>query len=123
MIDAGDAPFFFDLFDAKNFSTVAFAPGAIHFDLFGHELAEVFIRSDHVDFVKAIGLGTVSERADDIVGLVSVEFDNRDAKSLGHAVEVGHGGGKVLGHIFAVGLIFGVDTVALRRCRGVEDDC
>ena len=123
MIDAGDAPFFFDLFDAKNFSAVAFAPGAIHFDLFGHELAEVFIRSDHVNFVKAVGLGTVSKCTDDIVGLVTVEFEHRNAKSLGHAVEVGHGGGKVFGHIFAVGLIFGVNTVALRRCGGVEDDC
>ena len=68
------------------------------------------------------GLGLRGEGADDVVGLVAVEFEDRDVEGLAEALEVGQGGGEVLGHLVALGLVFGKELVARGRGGGVEGD-
>ena len=122
LINSDDAPLFEDGGDVEDLDFIALAPGAVHVDALGHELPEVFVRGDHVDGLKVFFFGAVGEGADDVVSFVAVEFEDGDAEGLGDAVEVGHGGGEVLRHFLAVGLVLGVDDMPLGRCGGIKDD-
>jgi hypothetical protein len=84
-----DAPLLTDFFNAPDLGAVALAGGAIHLDLFCDQLAEVFVRGDHVDFIKTVGLGPAGEGADDVIGLVAVLLQHRQAECLRNPVEVG----------------------------------
>ena len=97
------------------------AGGAIHFDLFGHKLAKVLIWGDHEDFVKAIGLSTVSEGADNVVGLVAIHLEYRNPERFGDTAKVWHCSGEVFWHGFALRLVFRVQNVACGWGRGIKD--
>ena len=97
------------------------AGGTIHFDLFGHKLAKVLIWGDHEDFVKAIGLSTMSEGADNVVGLIAIHLEYRNPKCFSDPAKMRHRGGEVFWHGFALSLVFWVQNVACGWGRSIKD--
>ena len=66
--------------------------------------------------------GLARERADDVVGLVAVEFEHGQVEGADEALDVGDGGAEFLGHFLALGLVGGKFLVARGGRGGVEDD-
>ena len=85
----------------------------------GHELSVVLVGRHHVGEV-ALGLGHAAERADDVVGLVAVDFYHRDAVGREYLLDVRDGGGDVLGLLLALRLVLGVGLMAESAALGVE---
>ncbi len=101
---------------------LAFQRGAIHEYGVGHELAIVLVGRHHIRDEAAVG-GAVSQRADDVVGLISGQLHDGNAHRLQHPLDIRNRQGYVLGLLVAPGLIVGKHIVAERMAAdGVEAD-
>ena len=98
------------------------AAGFPHVGALVDELGEVLVGSDHERFDVAACLGLGGEGADDVVGLETVEFEDGDVEGLAEAFEVGEGGGEILGHGVALGLVFRIEGMSGGGGGGVEGD-
>ncbi len=98
----------------------AAAPGFPHRAGLGDQLSEILVGGDHEGFEVTPGVGLPGEGADDVVGLVAVQFEDRDVERFTEALEVGEGGGQFLRHVLAVGLVLGKELVAGSGRGGVE---
>jgi len=97
---------------AENFHVGAGTTGTEEGDVIGDELGEILVRGDHEDF-EAFGFGLFGQGADDVVGFVAVFFKDGDVEGLGEFENKGDGGAEFLGHLLALGLVFGEVDVAL----------
>lgn len=118
---AFDAPFGADFGWAEDFDVGALAAGFVDFDVVGDELAEVFVWSDH-EGLHLEGVGFFGEDADDVVGFEAVLGEDGDAHGVEEALDLGDGGGDVLGHFLALSFVVGEEVVARGGGGGVEDD-
>ena len=89
LVAALDAPLGQHLGHAEDFRAVAHAAGAIDEDAFIHELAEILVGRDHVggEFFPALER-LAGERADDVVGLITVELERGQIEGADEALHV-----------------------------------
>ncbi len=84
----------------------------------GDQLQHVFV-GRHDDHVVALGLGLLGERADDVVGLVAGQLDDRDPIGRQGLADLGKLRGEIVRHRHAVGLVLGVRLVPQGPLRPV----
>lgn len=83
-------------------------------------MGKIFIGRHH-EGVEAPGfLSAPGHRADDIVGFVAIEDQNRDFEGCTELFDFGNGGREFLGHCFPLCLVVWVEFMARGRCRGIE---
>ena len=87
MIGPFHAPFFADFRKGEELGGVAHAAGFVDEGLFGDELAEVFVRRDHVA-LETLRLRAPGERADDVVGFVAVASQPGDVEGFEKPADV-----------------------------------
>ncbi len=69
-----------------------------------HELPVVFIRGHHIGFKTLCG-GTGSESSYDVIGLIALNLDDRDAIGFENPFYIGYRGRDVLGLFVSLGLV------------------
>ena len=84
----------------------------------GDQLQHVFV-GRHDDHVVTLGFGLLGERADDVVGLVAGQLDDRDPIGRQGLADLGELRGEIVRHRHAVGLVLGVRLVPLGPLRPV----
>ncbi len=89
-------------------------------DVLVHQLAQVLVAAGH-DHFDALRRGRLGQRADHVVGLDVGHAEHGPAHELHHLVDGIDLAAQVVGHRRAVGLVFGVQVVAKRLARRVED--
>ena len=87
--------------------------------VFAHQLTVVLVGRHHVDVVAGRS-PLLREGADHVVGLIALDFENRDAHGFEHPLDVGHRDEYVLRSFGAVGLVFGEDLAAETAPLGIE---
>ncbi len=121
LVGPHDAPLRQHLGHAEDFGVVALARGTVDEDMLVNELAEILVGRHHVGR-EIFFDGLAGERANDVVGFVAVEFEHGQVEGADEALDVGNGGGKLLGHFLALRLVGGKFDVARGGRVGVEDD-
>ena len=98
--------------------------GIEDFDVWSHQLAEVLIGSDHIS-KETLLLCLMGEGADDIIGLVALDFKDGYAVGLEDTFDIRHGNEDALGRLLAIGLVELVTLVpegfASRRVKAHSD--
>lgn len=86
--------------------------------MIGDELPEVFVWGDH----EALAIsGSVGDHgSDEVIGLETIEDEERDAECGEETFDMREGGDEILGHGFAVGFVFGEEDVTFGGGWGIE---
>ena len=84
-----------------------------------YQLAVVLVGRDHEDLVTRLD-AFLRQRADHVVCLVTLDFEDRDAHGFQHPFDIGDGEEDVLGRLGAVGLVLGKYLPAEAASLGVE---
>ncbi len=84
-----------------------------------YQLAVVLVGRDHEDLVTRLD-AFLRQRADHVVGLVTLDFEDRDAHRFQHTLDIGDGQEDVLGRVGTVGLVLGRYLPAEAAALGVE---
>ena len=87
--------------------------------VFAYQLPVVLVGRHHVDVVAGRS-PLLREGADHVVGLIALDFENRDAHGFEHPLDIGHRNEYVLRSLGAVGLVFGEDLAAETATLGIE---
>ena len=117
-----DAPDFGELLGGDGFVVGAFAAGLPHGGGVGDELGKVFVGGDHEGVVIAFVVGGLGEGADEVVGFVAIDFEEGDGEGFAEFFAGGDGGAEFVGHLVAVGFVFGILFVARGGGGGVPGD-
>ena len=115
-------PEFFQRGEVYDLPFLTLSPRLPHDAVLRNELAEVLVRSDHECFEAALFLRLAGEGSDDVIGLVTVEFQNGDSEGLTEAFDAGKGRCKIFGHFLPVGFVCRIDLVAGRWCPCVKSN-
>ena len=91
----------------------------IHPDALRDELPIVLVGRHHVGLDAPL-VSLLSQRADDVVGLVALHFEHRNAVGGQYLLDDGYGEADGLGRFLSLCLVFGEGLVAERRAVGVE---
>ena len=84
-----------------------------------YQLAVVLVGRHHEDLVTRLD-AFLRQRADHVVGLVTLDFEDRDAHGFQHTLDIGDGEEDVLGRLGTVGLVLGKYLPAEAAALGVE---
>ncbi len=106
-----------------NFGVFAGSARAVELHARAHELRGILVGRGDID-VKPLRGAFHGKRADYVIRLKSIGAHDGYAQRLGKLEGVGNGGGEVLGHLFALGLVGCVGLVAESRDAGIHrQDC
>ena len=92
---------------APHFSRTASASRAVHFDIFRHQLAEVFVGGHHVYF-KPFFLGFLGHKANHVICFESFLSDGRNVHPLQQLENPGHRAFDVFWGFVPIGLVIRV---------------
>ena len=84
-----------------------------------NELSEVFVGGHHIG-CKSLLFSLFRQSSNHIVGFVAFHAVNRNVESLDEPYYIRYGLAEVVGHLFAVGLVFAVFGLPLRGAGHVE---
>ena len=107
-------------------STISMLPSApfgalllVYLAIVTYQLAVVLVGRHHEDLVTRLD-AFLRQRADHVVGLVTLDFEDRDAHGFQHTLDIGDGEEDVLGRLGTVGLVLGKYLPAEAAALGVE---
>ena len=115
----GHTPDFRQLGQADHRMLVALAAGLPHEGVRRKQLGKILVGRDH-ERLKALGLRTLDQCPDDVVGLKAVDFQHRNVKCAAEVFHMRNRGSEFLGHFIALRLVGGETDVSRRWCRGIE---
>ena len=84
-----------------------------------HELSVILVGGHHIDIVTRLD-ALLRKGSDHVVGLVPLDFEDRDAHRFEHPLDVGHRKQDVLGRLGTVRLVLGEDVAAETAPLGIE---
>ncbi len=121
LVDVRDAPFRQHLRDAERLRVIAHARGPVLQDVLADELPEILVGRHHVGGETGF-FRLARERADQVVGLVAIQLEDREVERADHALDVGQRLAELLRHRVALRLV-GLEFLVPRGRRvGVEND-
>ncbi len=114
-----DIPLFTNFLGAEDVDRVAHIRRLVQLDMLLHDLSEVFVRSHHEDF-ETVSRGFLGDRANYVVGLISIHLKNRDIESADDILDDGQAVAYILRHFLACALVFFEYLIAEGGCRCIK---
>ncbi len=119
LLRALDAPLRAHLRHAQDLHIRALPARLVNAHRVRHELAEVLVRRHH-ERLEALPLRALRQDADDVIRLVAVPRQQRDAHRRAQAVDLRDGARDVLRHLLPLRLVFRENLMPRRRRRRVQ---
>ena len=108
-------------FGAEHFRDIAHPGRFVDKSLFRDQLPEILVRRHHVRG-EPLRLGRPHQRADDVVSLATVAFQDRDIESLQQTAHMRERGAEILGHCLPLRFILRILGMAMGGSIRIESD-
>ena len=114
-----DAVLLTDLLAPHDLDTPVGSPLLVDAAAVANQLSVILVGRHHIDVVTRLG-ALLRKGADHVVGLITLDFEDRDAHRLQHPFHVGNRQQNIFGRLRAIGLVLRKNLPPETPARGIE---